>query len=55
MVSCWNRGHSAYTIEVGVRIAQLMIVPVVRAAFEIVEDFEESKRGVGGFGSTGHL
>lgn len=55
MVSCWNRGHSAFTIDVGARIAQLVFVPVVHAAFEVVEDFEQSNRGVGGFGSTGHL
>lgn len=55
MVSCWNRSHSAFTIDVGARIAQLIFVPVVKCAFEIVEDFEASRRGVGGFGSTGHL
>ncbi|MBN9286496.1 MAG: deoxyuridine 5'-triphosphate nucleotidohydrolase [Gammaproteobacteria bacterium 39-13] len=55
MVSCWNRSQTAFTIDVGARIAQLIFVPVVQAAFEIVEDFAESMRGVGGFGSTGHL
>jgi len=55
MVSCWNRSQMPFTIEVGARIAQLIFVPVVKAAFQIVEDFEESHRGVGGFGHTGHL
>lgn len=54
MVSCWNRSLTPFTIEVGARIAQLMFVPVMRCAFEIVESFEESIRGVGGFGHTGH-
>lgn len=54
MVSCWNRSQEAFTIEVGTRIAQLIFVPVVRAEFQIVSDFQESQRGVGGFGSTGH-
>lgn len=52
-VSCWNRGHAPFTIEVGERIAQLVIVPVVQADFEIVEDFAASERGSGGFGSSG--
>jgi len=52
-VSCWNRGHSDFTIEVGERIAQMVIVPVVRAHFERVEEFTESQRGTGGFGHTG--
>ena len=54
MVSCWNRSQTPFTIEVGARIAQLMFVPVMRCAFEMVESFEESIRGVGGFGHTGH-
>lgn len=54
MVSCWNRSDSPYTVEVGARIAQLVFVPVVQAQFEMVADFNESVRGVGGFGSTGH-
>lgn len=54
MVSCWNRSQTPFTIEVGARIAQLVFVPVMRCAFEIVESFEESIRGVGGFGHTGH-
>ncbi len=52
-VSCWNRGSNLYTISVGERIAQLVIVPVVQAQFNQVESFEESERGEGGFGSTG--
>ena len=53
MVSCWNRGTNAYTLEVGERLAQLVIVPVVQPTFRIVEDFEETDRGAGGFGSSG--
>jgi len=53
MVSCWNRGAKAFTVEPGERIAQLVIVPVVRADFELVADFAESQRGAGGFGHTG--
>lgn len=52
-VSCWNRGHDAFTIEVGDRIAQLVVVPVVQARFEIVDDFDASSRAAGGFGHTG--
>lgn len=52
-VSCWNRSENTYTIAVGERIAQLVIVPVVRAAFEIVELFDSTERGAGGFGHTG--
>jgi dUTP pyrophosphatase len=52
-VSCWNRGQDAFTIEVGDRIAQLVVVPVVQARFEIVDDFEASSRAAGGFGHTG--
>jgi dUTP pyrophosphatase len=52
-VSCWNRGHSAFTIEPGERIAQMIFVPVVRAGFEVVEEFVDSDRGAGGFGHTG--
>ena len=52
-VSCWNRGHESFTIEIGERIAQMVIVPVVRAHFERVEEFTESLRGTGGFGHTG--
>ncbi|AZZ90445.1 dUTP diphosphatase [Hahella sp. KA22] len=53
MVSCWNRGNEAFTINIGERIAQMVIVPVVQVGFEIVEDFDDSSRGAGGFGSTG--
>lgn len=53
MVSCWNRGQMPFTIEVGERIAQLVIVPVVQADFQLVEDFQDSARGAGGFGHTG--
>jgi dUTP pyrophosphatase len=52
-VSCWNRGASAFRIEVGERIAQLVLVPVVRAVFEQVEEFDASDRGAGGFGHSG--
>jgi len=52
-VSCWNRGSSTFRIEVGERIAQLVLVPVVRAVFEQVEEFDDSDRGAGGFGHSG--
>ena len=53
MVSCWNRGNTAFTVQPMERIAQMVIVPVVQARFRRVEQFEASERGVGGFGSTG--
>jgi dUTP pyrophosphatase len=53
MVSCWNRGVQAYTVQVLERIAQMVIVPVVQAQFRRVDDFDASQRGAGGFGSTG--
>ena len=53
MVSCWNRGRAAYTVQPLERIAQLVIVPIVQARFRVVDDFDASGRGVGGFGSTG--
>lgn len=53
LVSCWNRGDKPFTIEVGMRIAQLVFVPVQQVQFEIVNSFEHSARGQGGFGSTG--
>lgn len=53
MVSCWNRGQTPFTVEVGERIAQLILVPVVQADFDIVRAFETTERGQGGFGSTG--
>jgi len=52
-VSCWNRGNSCFTIEVGDRIAQLVIVPIIQADFEVVEEFETTHRGAGGFGHSG--
>jgi dUTP pyrophosphatase len=52
-VSCWNRGEKTFIVEPGERIAQMVIVPVVRAEFDIVEDFDTSDRGAGGFGHTG--
>ncbi len=53
MVSCWNRGSQAFTVQPMERIAQLVIVPVVQASFRRVDAFEGSERGAGGFGSTG--
>ena len=53
MVSCWNRGAAAFTVQPMERIAQLVIVPVVQAAFRRVDEFGASDRGEGGFGSTG--
>jgi len=52
-VSTWNRGKTAFTIQPMDRLAQLVIVPVVQVAFDVVDDFEASSRGAGGFGSTG--
>ncbi|MBS4020437.1 dUTP diphosphatase [Azonexus hydrophilus] len=54
MVSVWNRGSAAFTISPLERIAQLVIVPVLQVAFNVVDDFASSDRGEGGFGSTGH-
>ena len=53
MVSVWNRGKEPFTIQPMERIAQLVVVPVVQVALNVVEDFAESERGAGGFGSTG--
>ena len=53
MVSCWNRGRQPYTIQPGERIAQLVMVPVVQVALEVVQDFADSGRGAGGFGHSG--
>lgn len=53
MVSCWNRGSSAFTLEPGERLAQYVLVPVVQASFEVVDEFHASARGSGGFGSSG--
>ena len=53
MVSCWNRGSAAYTVQPGERIAQLVVVPVVQVELEIVDSFSATDRGGGGFGHTG--
>lgn len=53
MISCWNRGTAPFTIRPGDRIAQLLVTPVARVAWRIVDAFAPSARGVGGFGSTG--
>ncbi len=52
-ISCWNRGKSAFTIEPGDRIAQMVFVPVVQASFKVVDEFDDSERAAGGFGHTG--
>jgi dUTP pyrophosphatase len=54
MVSVWNRGQTEFTLNPLDRIAQMIIVPVLQVGFNIVEEFDASKRGAGGFGSTGH-
>ena len=53
LLSCWNRGTEPFTIEVGDRIAQMVIVPVLQAEFEVVQEFEQSQRGEKGFGHSG--
>lgn len=53
MVSCWNRGENAYTIQAGDRIAQIVFLPIVRTHFELVNEFKITERGVGGFGHSG--
>jgi len=53
MISTWNRGKAAFTIEPGDRIAQLVVLPIVRATLQVVDTFEQSARGEGGFGHTG--
>ncbi|HAB63023.1 MAG TPA: dUTP diphosphatase, partial [Pseudomonas sp.] len=53
MVSCWNRGQTSFNIAIGERIAQLMLVPVIQAQFELVNEFDSSERGAGGFGHSG--
>lgn len=53
-VSTWNRGQEAFTLNPLDRLAQLVVVPVLQVAFNVVDSFEESDRGAGGFGSTGH-
>ena len=52
-VSCWNRGRESFTIQPGDRIAQMVFVPIVRAHFDVVNSFQESTRGAGGFGHSG--
>ncbi|MDP1708912.1 MAG: dUTP diphosphatase [Gammaproteobacteria bacterium] len=52
-VSCWNRGREPFSIGVGERIAQMVFVPVVQAQFEVVDEFDASQRGAGGFGHSG--
>ncbi len=53
IVSCWNRGSAAYTVQPMERIAQMVLVPVVQARWDVVDDFTATQRGAGGFGSTG--
>ena len=53
-ISCWNRGNSEFTIEVGDRIAQLVFLPVIQVSLNQVDSFEESSRGAGGFGHSGN-
>jgi dUTP pyrophosphatase len=55
MVSCWNRGAQAFTLEPGARLAQMAFLPVVQVNFQVVAEFAASERGAGGFGHTGHL
>jgi dUTP pyrophosphatase len=52
-VSCWNRGETTFIVELGERIAQMVFVPIIQAEFEVVEEFDVSQRGAGGFGHTG--
>lgn len=52
-ISCWNRGNESFTVQPGERIAQMVIIPVVHADFEVVEEFIATERGEGGFGHTG--
>ncbi|MGA7801521.1 MAG: dUTP diphosphatase [Gammaproteobacteria bacterium] len=52
-VSCWNRGSESFTIQPGERVAQMVFVPIVQAEFDVVEEFQVSHRGAGGFGHTG--
>jgi dUTP pyrophosphatase len=55
LISCWNRSEIPYTIQPGERIAQMVIMPILRAEFELVAEFTSSERGEGGFGSSGQL
>jgi dUTP pyrophosphatase len=52
-ISCWNRGSKSYEIQPGERIAQMVFVPIEQVQFNVVEDFDDSKRGAGGFGHSG--
>lgn len=52
-ISCWNRGHESYEIQPGERIAQMVFVPVAQVQFEVVDEFDDSERGSGGFGHSG--
>lgn len=52
-VSCWNRGTESFTLDPGLRLAQMVIVPVVQVNFDVVKEFDASERGAGGFGHTG--
>ena len=52
-ISCWNRGSKSFTLEPGVRMAQMVIVPVMQVDFDVVDEFDASERGAGGFGHTG--
>ncbi len=54
-VSCWNRSNKAFTVEFGERIAQLMLIPVIKVAFDVVDEFSASQRGDGGFGHSGRF
>lgn len=54
LVSCWNRSQVPFTIEVGTRVAQIIFVPVMRVGFQVVEAFQATQRGAGGFGHTGY-
>jgi len=55
LVSCWNRGDTSFEVNIGERIAQMVFVPVVQASFEVVDEFDSSDRGAGGFGHSGRL
>lgn len=55
LISCWNRGSNEFTITPGERVAQLILVPIIQAEFQIVEEFVDTARGTGGFGSSGRL
>ena len=53
MVSCWNRGATAFTMSPGDRIAQLVFLPIIRVSFDVVPEFVATERGAGGFGHSG--